>query len=540
MTGSDVLLLVIGVPLAAAVFAGAAGRRAASSLSRVGVVAAGLSLLLSVVLAVVVCRPGGGAVTTDLWPGSGGSAPLALMGDRVSVALLLLVSSVSVVVQAFAVRYLTADARSGWFTMSAGLLTAASTGLMCAATLLTFALFWSAAGLALWLLLGTYGQLPAARDGQARTARAFLIGDGALWLAVLLATARFGTISLHHTDPTRLAEHPATMSAVGCLLVLAALSRSAQLPLHRWLPATLAAPTPVSAMLHAGVVNGGGVLIIRLAQLIQPSAAATGLAITAGGLTAAYAGVLMLAKPDIKGALTYSTMGQMGFMVLTAGLGLYAAALFHLIAHGAYKASLFLSSGTQTHHVLRRGAAPPAVLQTAAQRACVLVLAVAVPAVALLGAERILAGGTRTASTEVLLLFAWASATAALRGWLRRAAGVRSVLIVSAVVGAACMLYVGLVHLFTTTLSPALPEGAPVGSAPWLLLAAALGLAALSVVVRRTGAGRLSGLHGSLYAYALATGHVRSGRPRLPFTWLSHRLPGGAARLNPVTFGGPA
>jgi NAD(P)H-quinone oxidoreductase subunit 5 len=546
VTGSGtLLLLVVSAPLAAAVLAAlASGQiRFAATAGRVGPAAAGLSLGLSVVVAVIVFRPGAAPVAADLWPAAGGPAPLALVGDRVGVALLLLVCSVSTVVQVFARRYLTADPRAGWFTAAAGLLTAASAGLMCAATLLTFALCWSVAGVALWLLLGTYRRLPAARDGQARTARAFLLGDGALWLAVLLATNRFGTVSLRHADHAHVREqlggHPATLSVIACLLVLAALSRSAQLPLHRWLPATLAAPTPVSALLHAGVVNAGGVLLIRLAPLIHPSPAASVLAVTAGGLTAAYAGVLMLTKTDIKGALTYSTMGQMGFMVLTAGLGLYAATLFHLIAHGLYKASLFLSSGTQTDRVLRRAGAPPAPRRSPARRAGALVLATVVSAAALASSQYLLPGGTHGASTGVLLVFAWASAATALHAWLRRATS-RSTLTISAGIGVACALYVGLVHLFTTTLAPALPDDAPAGSAPWLLLGVAFVLAGLSTLIRHAGSasGLLARVHHSLYVYALAGGHVTAARTPLIIARLVPRWATSSPRLDPVTAGG--
>ena len=138
---------------------------------------------------------------------------------------------------------------------------------------------------------------------------------------------------------------------LGILVVVAALSRSAQFPFHRWLPATLAAPTPVSALLHAGVVNAGGILLIRLAPLSRREVAQA-LTIAAGAATMVYGATIMLVKPDVKGALAHSTTAQMGFMILTCGLGLWAAAVIHLVAHGFYKSTLFLSSGSAV-------AAPP-------------------------------------------------------------------------------------------------------------------------------------------------------------------------------------
>jgi NAD(P)H-quinone oxidoreductase subunit 5 len=523
VSGSAALLVWIpATPLLAALFAVLVGRRPsmARTVYRVGAASAGVSLLLSLLLAVMVFRPGAGALSADLWPGSTGTPPLALVGDRVSAALALLVCSVSTIVQLFAGRYLAGDARSGWFTAATGLLTFASAGLMCAGTLLTFAIFWSAAGLAMWLLLGTYRHLPASRDGQIRTARAFLVGDAALWLAVILAGTRIGTITLRQPDLARLAGHPVTMIAISCLLVIAALSRSAQLPLPGWLPSTLAAPTPVSALLHAGVVNAGGVLVIRLAPLIRQSGAGSALAVTAATATIFYAGVLMLVKPDIKGALTRSTMAQMGFMILTGGLGLYAATLFHLIAHGLYKASLFLSSGSETGHVQRGRAAPPAPHRTAAWRAGALTLALITPPAALLAAEYILPSSPHTASTQTLLLFAWASASTALYSWLRRATGLGSAVSFTVLVGAAVIGYAALVQGFARALDPALPTFGAVTAAPWLLVAAALGLAGVSALIRFGGAGRLAGLQQTVYAYALAAAdvtpaHVHFSIPRL-------------------------
>ncbi|MEO9137669.1 MAG: proton-conducting transporter membrane subunit [Jatrophihabitans sp.] len=510
MTGTSALLAaVVGAPLLAGAFAGTAGPRlvAARLVGRICTAAAGLSLVLSIGLAVIVFRPGGEVATL----GGPGSA-LALAGDRVGVTLLLLVGSVSTVVQAFAGRYLAGDSRANWFSATVGLLTAASAALVTSGTLATFAICWSSAGIALWLLLGTYRQLPAARVGQARTARAFLLGDTALWLAVVLASLEFGTVPLHELEPGRLSGHPATSSVIGCLVVLAALSRSAQLPFANWLPATLAAPTPVSALLHAGVVNAGGVLLIRLAPVVRPSATAVTLAVVAGALTTAYAGALMLTKPDIKGGLAHSTMGQMGFMMMTCGLGLYAAGLFHLIAHGMYKASLFLSSGTQTRRVLRHAAAPPVPRRGRTRAAGALAFAVAVPAATLLGAQYLIATDTRTASTTVLLIFAWASAATALHSWLRRAGGLSATLVFSAVIGVASLAYVWLVHTFGTALRPALPAAGATAGAVGVLLGTAVALAALSMFIRLAGRTRLTDLRESFYVRALAAGQVEPAR----------------------------
>ena len=201
-----------------------------------------------------------------------------------------------------------------------------------------------------------YWHLPAARDGVRRTVTAFLVGDLALWTAVAMATAQLGR--RRSARPGRPAARRRGRAGDRLPGGEAALSRSAQIPFHRWLPATLAAPTPVSALLHAGVVNAGGILLVRLAPLAS-SELARGLTILAGVVTWSYGAVIMLVKPDIKGALAHSTMAQMGFMILTCGLGLWAAAVFHLVAHGFYKATLFLSSGSAIARQRRAACARP-------------------------------------------------------------------------------------------------------------------------------------------------------------------------------------
>jgi NAD(P)H-quinone oxidoreductase subunit 5 len=136
------------------------------------------------------------------------------------------------------------------------------------------------------------------------------------------------------------------MHAAGFLLVAGAATKSAQLPFHTWLPQTMETPTPVSALMHAGIVNAGGYLIIRTSQIeaLTPWSLTT-LAII-GGTTACFASIVMLTQTSVKKSLAYSTIAQMGFMLLQCGLGAYSAAMLHILAHSLYKAHAFLSSGS--------------------------------------------------------------------------------------------------------------------------------------------------------------------------------------------------
>ena len=134
---------------------------------------------------------------------------------------------------------------------------------------------------------------------------------------------------------------------VALLVVVAALARCAQGPFGPWLPGTVAAPTPVSALLHAGFVNGGGILLIRTGAIASSSSVALVVAFAVAAATAVVATAIMAQRSDVKSELAYSTMGQMGFMVAECAVGAFGAGLVHLIGHALYKATLFLGSGAQ-------------------------------------------------------------------------------------------------------------------------------------------------------------------------------------------------
>lgn len=509
-----VLVASVLGPIAVAALAAMLGRRNARLIGRLGAGVAGFGFLGAVALAFASARGEAVSITAS---GADGQPILAVSADRLAVVLLLLVFGVSTIVQAYAVRYLAEDPRAGWFTAGAGLLTTSSALLMTAQTLVVLALGWTLAGIALCLLLATYWHLPAARDGVRRTATAFLIGDLALWAAVILVANHTGTVDLAALRTEPLA---GTLMAIAAVLVVAAaLSRSAQIPFHRWLPATLAAPTPVSALLHAGVVNAGGILLIKLSPLMAASGLAQALTIVAGIATLAYGAVIMLVKPDIKGALAHSTMAQMGFMILTCGLGLWAAAVFHLVAHGFYKATLFLSSGSAIAY-RRRKAMLPASTLAPAQRRAALVAAPILPAAALALAVAVVPAGPGDHLAEwALLIFAWVTGTAATWGWLTRRPGSRGVLSAAAFLLPVAMAYVWLIATVSGFLAPALPAAILTAGATWFITGIALTVLVSLAALRWAPAGNR--LQRTLYTRALSAGHIAAPAPNRPATELT-------------------
>src|SRR6185437_10999297 len=147
-------------------------------------------------------------------------------------------------------------------------------------------------------------------------------------------------------------------TAVTLLLLIGAMSKSAQFPFHIWLPRYLYAPTPVTALLHAGIINAGGFLINRLAPLFGMSSTTLHIALVIGTLTAILGATMMLVQNDIKNMLGFSTIGQMGYMVMECGLGAFSLAVFHLIAHGLFKATVFLYSGNVIHKARKEPVLP--------------------------------------------------------------------------------------------------------------------------------------------------------------------------------------
>ena len=439
------------------------------------------------------------AVLAGQQPPSGG----LWAGDAVAVLMLTLVLWLSAVIQMFALRYLRGDLRQRWFAVWANALTGSTVVMVCAGTVVTFTIGWIAAGVSLVFLLHTYGSLPQARQGVRRTGLSFLIADAPLVVAVLVLTLAAGRdIRLAEVGSVSATLPEGIVVAVALLLVVAALGRSAQIPFHRWLPATLSAPTPVSALLHAGVVNAGAILVIRFSPLIAPVAAAMLVIFAAGAATLVYATAVRLVKPDVKGRLVFSTAGQMGFMMMAVGLGAFAAAIFHLIAHALYKSALFLSAGTGVANHAEQRTWPAPEPSPRSRTVAAVLLATALPVAVLVAAKGMLAPQATPASLALLGFVAFTAAVAVAAG-LRRsmtAATLTAAAIGLTVLGFSYVAFLGIFeHLITpaASIQPASPW--------WLLIPAAL-LLGLELLV--TSPRTASRMHSALYARTLAESTV--------------------------------
>lgn len=275
-----------------------------------------------------------------------GPVLLALRLDGLGATMALLVAFIGWIVTRYSRSYLDGEAREGAFHGLMLATLAAVLVLVQAGSLATLILAFVAIGAALRRLLLFYPDRPEARRAATKFALVWHAGDAALLAAAALCLAAFGTADLAAMGAAVAAGGlPPAAQAAAALLVLAAALKTAAFPLHGWLTEVMEAPTPVSALLHAGIVNAGGVLLLRTAELVQASPGAMAALVMLGGFTALFGAVVMLTQSAIKTALAWSTVAQMGFLLLQCGLGLWALALLHIVAHSLYKAHAFLASG---------------------------------------------------------------------------------------------------------------------------------------------------------------------------------------------------
>jgi NAD(P)H-quinone oxidoreductase subunit 5 len=278
--------------------------------------------------------------------GVGGLVLVARL-DVVSAAMLLLVAFVGWVVTRYARTYLAGHPRHGLFTGWLTATLAAVLLLVTAGGLAQLAVAWIATGVFLHRLLLFYPNRVPARRAARKKLVVSRIGDVALLGAMVLLAQAYDTTSIAEIlTAARAGAAPEGAAWAAALLALAALMKSAQFPAHGWLTEVMETPTPVSALLHAGVINAGGFLLIRFADVMLLAPTVLAVLVLVGGFTAIFGAAVMLTQPAVKTSLAWSTVAQMGFMILQCGLALFPLALLHILAHSLYKAHAFLAAGS--------------------------------------------------------------------------------------------------------------------------------------------------------------------------------------------------
>lgn len=455
-------------PWIAALVPAIVGRTAlgANATARISAVVVGVGFASAVALSPPVFAAG---------PTSVGLDASTLRVDSAALILALLVLGLSALIQVFAIRYLRGDSRQNWFAVHTNLLTGFTVLMVCAGSVAVFAVGWIGAGASLLLLLAMYWPLPQAREGVRRTGIRLLIADAPFLVGIaILLNAGKGDVPFTRLSTVLGSAPPLVPVTVAVLLAAAALSRSSQVPFHGWLPFTLAAPTPVSALMHAGVVNAGAILVLRFAPAItiqQPVMIALFLS---GAATTVYASTVRRVRADVKGRLVFSTMAQMGFMIMACGLGLFGAAIFHLVAHSLFKSALFLGAGTGVRqHAVDRDL--PVRGPRSRMTVAVAVTTSGIVTVLAVTAAKVILSPTATPATLGLLAFVALTASVTLASMLSTHASWRTVVTGLIMTLGLTFAYIAALGVVTATLSN---DNAANPAPAWLLVLPGLGLVA--------------------------------------------------------------
>ena len=351
----DLVWLIPALPLAGAAANLVVGRRLgrrAGWLASVAIVAA-FAVTVVVLFDLLALSGEHRAYVVDLgeWISAGSfSVNWTLRVDPLSMTMALVVTGVGALIHLYAVGYMEHDPRVGRFFAYFNLFAFFMLMLVLADDYLVLYLGWEGVGLCSYLLIGFWYERPSASSAAKKAFVTTRIGDAAMLLGIVLIWVHTGSLEFDAVFGGASVLSDSVATAISLLLLAGAVGKSAQLPLHVWLPDAMEGPTPVSALIHAAtMVTAGVYLVVRSHALFEASSVALSVVLVIGLLSALYAALASIGQFDLKRALAYSTMSQIGFMFFAAGMGFYSGAMFLLVCHSFYKALLFLTSGNVMH-----------------------------------------------------------------------------------------------------------------------------------------------------------------------------------------------
>ncbi|MDP9437227.1 MAG: NADH-quinone oxidoreductase subunit L, partial [Actinomycetota bacterium] len=351
-------LIITAIPaLPALVFVVLAlfGRQLKENAQYVAILGVTISLVFSVfaLLFVAGIIPGGGSPIEFSKPwvnlGAGGVFSMGVLIDGLAAVMLVVVCFVSLMIQLYSGAFMEGDKRFAWFYAVLNLFTASMLGLVLAPNFIQLYIFWELVGVCSYLLVGHWFEKPSARDAAQKAFIVTRIGDAALFIGIIIFWATTGSVAFEDISLAAQAGFVggSLFTAAVVLVFVGAIGKSAQFPLHVWLPDAMEGPTPVSALIHAATMVAAGVyLVARTYDIFVQSPGAMLVVAYIGGFTALMAGTMALVKRDIKRVIAYSTVSQLGYMMLGLGIGSYTAGIFHLYNHAFFKALLFLCAGS--------------------------------------------------------------------------------------------------------------------------------------------------------------------------------------------------
>ncbi len=357
MVTSNALVYLIALPLFGSVVLLLAGRRADKwgHLLATALPAGSFVIGLTELLAMLGRSPQERGVTQKLfeWISVGNfKIDAGLLLDQLSICFVLLITGVGTLIHIYSISYMSHDPHRRRFFAFLNLFIAAMLLLVLGDSYLSLYVGWEGVGLASYLLIGFWNQKPTYATAAKKAFVMNRIGDMGLSLAIMIAFATLGTVSFAGVKEGAPQASTAALTAIGIMLLIAAIGKSAQFPLQAWLGDAMAGPTPVSALIHAATMVTAGVYLITRSNFIFDAApTAQLLVVIVGAVTLLFGALIGMAKDDIKKALAASTMSQIGYMILGTGLGPvgYAFAIMHLLTHGFFKAGMFLGAGSVMH-----------------------------------------------------------------------------------------------------------------------------------------------------------------------------------------------
>src|SRR5215216_5043976 len=334
------------------------GRLFKENAQYVAILGVTVSLVFSVfaLLFVAGAIPGGGQPIEfsvnwiDL--GEGGSFPMGVYIDGLAAVMLVVVCFVSLMIQLYSGGFMEGDSRFAWYYAVLNLFTASMLGLVVSPNFIELYMFWELVGLCSYILIGHWYEKPSARDAALKAFIVTRIGDAALFVAIIIFWAKTGTTSFDGISEAAQAGFiGGSLFTIAVVLVfIGAVGKSAQFPLHVWLPDAMEGPTPVSALIHAATMVVAGIyLVARMLPVFEAARYVPETVMAVGMITALLGATIALTQTDLKRVIAYSTISNLGFMMLALGAGAVGAAMFHLTTHAFFKACLFLGAGSVIH-----------------------------------------------------------------------------------------------------------------------------------------------------------------------------------------------
>ena len=367
----SVTLAIVLAPLLAAIIVGFFGRKLSHAAAHwITIVGVAIAFGLSCVLFKYFVMQGEPPLNFNVyaWVSSGSfHFDIGFLIDRLSVIMLVVVTFVSLLVHIYSIGYMKGDPGYQRFFSYISLFTFAMLMLVTGNNFLQLFFGWEGVGLVSYLLIGFWFDHESANFGSLKAFIVNRVGDFGFILGISAILTFFGSIDFaqvfaaapkvaaHAVTINIIANTPWSIVTVICILLfVGAMGKSAQMPLHVWLPESMEGPTPISALIHAAtMVTAGVYMVVRLSPLYELSASALSFILVIGATTALFMGILGIVQTDIKRVIAYSTLSQLGYMVAALGASAFAAGIFHLITHAAFKALLFLAAGSvimAAHH----------------------------------------------------------------------------------------------------------------------------------------------------------------------------------------------